>query len=81
MIRSNSKNLHVVCYDEYSYMSNVAELDKHGAMFAYKRNDKKMRLKNLGPIAIVFPRDRFLGELNCNNGMQDAIVFEDRGAK
>ena len=40
-----------------------------------------MRLKNLGPIAIVFPRDRFLGELNCNNGMQDAIVFEGRGAK
>ena len=41
VIISNGRNLPVVCYDEYSYMPNVTELDKHGAMFAYKRNDKK----------------------------------------
>ena len=44
-------------WDDYSYSMPVAELAKYKVIIAYKKNGELMDAAQLGPFAIIYPRD------------------------
>lgn len=57
------KNVRAFAWDDYSYSMPVAELAKYNVIIAYKKNGKPMDVAELGPFAIIYPRDQY-PELN-----------------
>lgn len=56
--------IHALAWDEYTYKIPIKELESYGVIFAYKRNGKYMDIKTLGPVGIVYPKDKLK---NINN--------------
>lgn len=56
-----SGDLRVFAWDDYSYTIPVSELFKYNAILAYKKNGAYMDLSELGPFAIIYPRDSYPG--------------------
>ncbi|CAI1202658.1 oxidoreductase [Serratia ficaria] len=44
-------------WDDYSYSMPVVELEKYKVIIAYKKNNELMDISELGPFAIIYPRD------------------------
>lgn len=47
----------VFAWDDYSYSIPVNELLKYNVILAYKKNGKYIAMSDLGPYAIIYPRD------------------------
>ncbi|WP_189339022.1 hypothetical protein [Chromobacterium amazonense] len=54
----NGKMAHVFCHDGYSYKISIDEAVHNGAILAIRRNGNLMSIKELGPFAIVYDRDK-----------------------
>ncbi|MGV3345583.1 oxidoreductase [Enterobacteriaceae bacterium LUAb1] len=57
------KKIRVFSWDDYSYSINIDELIKYHAIIAYKKNKKYIDVAELGPFAIIYPKDSY-AELN-----------------
>lgn len=53
-----ASQLRIFALDDYSYTLPVAELDKYGVILAYKKNGKNIPVSDLGPFAVIYPRDQ-----------------------
>ena len=53
-----ASQLRIFALDDYSYTLPVAELDKYGVILAYKKNGKQIPVSDLGPFAVIYPRDQ-----------------------
>lgn len=62
------KTVRAFAWDDYSYSMPVDELLKYDVIIAYKRNGDYMSIDELGPFAIVYPRDSHpeLDQLDIN---------------
>ncbi|MEN4931795.1 oxidoreductase [Erwinia billingiae] len=60
--------LRVYALDDYSYTIPLRELEKFNAIIAYKKNGTMMPVSDLGPFAIIYPRDQHpeLNSLDVN---------------
>lgn len=60
--------LRVFAWDDYSYSMPLEELYKYDAIIAYSKGGKDMDVTELGPFAIVYPRDIYpeLSQLDVN---------------
>jgi len=58
--------------DGYIYELDRAIEDKHPVMVAYKKNDKYMSLRQLGPLWVIFPFDDF-PELNTEENRAASV--------
>lgn len=60
--------LRAFAWDDYSFTLDISELLKYGAILAYKRNGEYMPISDLGPFAVIFPRDEYheLDNLSVN---------------
>ncbi|AEF43399.1 hypothetical protein SerAS12_0237 [Serratia sp. AS12] len=56
-------NVRAFAWDDYSYSMPAAELSKYKVIIAYKKNGELMDVSELGPFAIIYPRDSY-PELN-----------------
>ncbi|MCT2386549.1 molybdopterin-dependent oxidoreductase [Erwinia pyrifoliae] len=53
----SSDVIRVFAWDDYSYTLPVAELLKYQVILAYKKNNEYMDMSEMGPYAIIYPRD------------------------
>lgn len=53
----NGDTIRAFAWDDYSYSIPVKELLKYDVILAYKKNGKYMPTSDLGPYAIIYPRD------------------------
>lgn len=53
-----ASQLRIFALDDYSYTLPVAELNKYGVILAYKKNGKNIPVSDLGPFAVIYPRDQ-----------------------
>jgi hypothetical protein len=58
--------IRVFAMDDYSYSIPVSELFKYHTILAYKKNHEYINTSDLGPYAIIFPRDEH-PELNIQD--------------
>lgn len=49
--------IRVFAWDAYSFTLPIDEADKYNAIIAYKKSGKYMNVSELGPFAIIYPRD------------------------
>ncbi len=53
-----ASRLRVFALDDYSYTLPTDELTKYHVILAFKKNGKVMPLSELGPYAVIYPRDQ-----------------------
>lgn len=53
-----ASSLRVYALDDYSYTLPVGELEKYHVILAYRKNDKVIPVSDLGPFAVIYPRDQ-----------------------
>ncbi|TQO04788.1 UNVERIFIED_ORG: hypothetical protein FHU01_4374 [Citrobacter freundii] len=51
--------IRVFAWDGYSFSMSVGELKKYNVIIAYKKGGELMDAENLGPFALVYPRDLY----------------------
>lgn len=49
--------IRVFAWDDYSYSIPIKELLKYNVILAFKKNDQYISISDLGPYAIIYPRD------------------------
>lgn len=49
--------IRVFAWDDYSYTIPVKELLKYNVIVAYKKNGQYIPISDLGPYAVIYPRD------------------------
>lgn len=49
--------IRVFAWDAYSFTLPIDEVVKYDAIIAYKKSGKYMNISDLGPFAIIYPRD------------------------
>lgn len=64
----SGSTLRAFAWDDYSYSMPLDELYKYDAIIAYSKGGKDMNVTELGPFAIVYPRDSYpeLSQLDVN---------------
>lgn len=57
-------------WDDYSYTISIDEMNKYDVIIAYKKEGKYIELSDLGPFAIIYPRDLYpeLNTVDVNAG-------------
>ncbi|MCC7005099.1 MAG: molybdopterin-dependent oxidoreductase [Ottowia sp.] len=50
--------------DGYFYSIPLSELKKYHVILAYKMNGKRLKIRDYGPLFVVYPRDQYRKELN-----------------
>ncbi|WP_168385237.1 oxidoreductase [Erwinia amylovora] len=55
----SSEVIRAFAWDDYSYTLPVAELIKYSVTLAYKKNNEYMDMSEMGPYAIIYPRDNY----------------------
>lgn len=53
----SSGMIRAFAWDDYSYTLPVAELIKYNVILAYKKDSKYMDISEMGPYAIIYPKD------------------------
>lgn len=53
----SSASIRVFAWDDYSYTIPVDEILKYKVIIAFKKNGSYMPISDLGPYAIIYPRD------------------------
>jgi len=63
-----ASSLRVYALDDYSYTLPVEELLKYQVILAFRKNDKMIPVSDLGPFAVIYPRDQHpeLNKLDVN---------------
>ncbi|MBK5017940.1 molybdopterin-dependent oxidoreductase [Pantoea sp. S62] len=63
-----ASSLRVYALDDYSYTLPVEELLKYQVILAFRKNDKVIPVSDLGPFAVIYPRDQHpeLNKLDVN---------------
>jgi len=63
-----ASSLRVYALDDYSYTLPVGELLKYHVILAYRKNGQLIPVSDLGPFAIIYPRDEHpeLNKLEVN---------------
>lgn len=62
-VGATGKFLDISCLDDYEYTIPVSDISKYDLVFAYMRNGVRMGIDNLGPLALIYPRDQHPKEL------------------
>lgn len=52
------------CLDDYIYTVPISEIIKYKVILAYERDGKRMAIKDLGPLGLIYPRDQYPKELS-----------------
>ncbi|WP_233855237.1 molybdopterin-dependent oxidoreductase [Paraburkholderia sp. HD33-4] len=50
-------------FDDYTYTVPVSDCDRYGVIVAYSMNGQRLKLSDLGPLFLIYPRDAFPDEL------------------
>jgi hypothetical protein len=50
-------------FDDYSVTLTVSEARHYGAILAYSMNGKRLKVRDFGPLFLIFPRDAYPSEL------------------
>jgi len=58
-VGAQSSAFRAIAADNYWYDVNEVDFDKYPVVLAYKRDDKYMSARNLGPLWIMYPFDDF----------------------
>jgi len=63
-----ASSLRIYALDDYSYTLPVEELLKYKVILAFRKNDKVIPVSDLGPFAVIYPRDQHpeLNKLDVN---------------
>lgn len=48
-----------VALNDYSYVIALSDFDKYPVLLAYTQNGERLRIRDKGPLWIVYPRDEF----------------------
>lgn len=51
------KYVRAFAWDDYSYSMSLGELENCRVIIAYKQNGEYLTIENLGPFAIIYPKD------------------------
>jgi hypothetical protein len=49
--------------DDYSYTVHVSEAGRYGAILAYSMNGVRLKIRDFGPLFLVYPRDSYPAQL------------------
>jgi hypothetical protein len=63
-IKAQGDSLEFHCLDEYVYAVPISDIKKYHLIFAYERNGKRMPVRELGPLALIYPRSEYPEELS-----------------
>ena len=61
MTRVGAFGTHVraVALNDYSYVIDLSDFDKYPVLLAHTQNGERLRIRDKGPLWIVYPRDEF----------------------
>jgi len=57
------KRIEVHTYDDYTYTVPVSDTDRYGVIVAYSMNGQRLRIRDFGPLFLIYPRDAYPAEL------------------
>ncbi|WP_051516853.1 molybdopterin-dependent oxidoreductase [Herbaspirillum sp. RV1423] len=69
-VGATGSNLEIHCLDGYQYTIPVSDVARYKLILAYERQGKRMGVKELGPLGLIYPKDQYPAELN--NAATDA---------
>lgn len=58
------KTVRAIALNDYSYLIDLSDFEKYPILLAYAQNGERLRIRDKGPLWIIYPRDQFkeLGE-------------------
>lgn len=62
-VGSTGSELEIHCLDGYQYTVPVSDVVRYGLILTYEREGRRMGIKDLGPIGLIYPRDQYPNEL------------------
>lgn len=62
-VGATGSKMEIHCLDGYQYTVPIADVRRYGLILAYEREGRRMALKDLGPMGLIYPRDQYPNEL------------------
>lgn len=53
------KQVRAIAINDYSYVIDLSDFEKYPVILAYTQNGERLRIRDKGPLWIVYPRDEF----------------------
>lgn len=62
-VGSTGTKMEIHCLDGYQYTVPVSDVARYGLILAYEREGRRMGIKDLGPMGLIYPKDQYPDEL------------------
>lgn len=53
------KSVRAVALNDYSYLIDLSDFETYPVLLAYSQNGERLRIRDKGPLWIIYPRDQF----------------------
>lgn len=63
-VGANGSKMEIHCLDGYQYTVPISDAARYGLILAYEREGRRMKIKDLGPMGLIYPRDQRPDELS-----------------
>ncbi|WP_168790821.1 molybdopterin-dependent oxidoreductase [Paraburkholderia aromaticivorans] len=67
-VGANGSQVEIHTLDDYTYTIPVSDSNRYGVVVAYSMNGRRLKIRDFGPLFLIYPRDAFPDELTGASG-------------